>query len=275
MRYILILTLICVALSGCVGNSPTPTVTSIPATAFAPVPTSEFPTPTFDGTPIPEITQFQVSNYMPKRGDTVTLSWDVKDGRDLKIETYDLDYFPSAYSQLPDNVVEHLPATGTLDLTIPADYKGTGWQVYLTAANGDKWHTERRDLVLADVKQMVLLNIDSLYLTALTAKRGDSVTITWNTHVTTRVSRDGTMTFDQPLSGYENQLFLEFFPVYDVGITPDNPYQHIDNLPLSGSTSFTIPDYAPEYGRLMIDIGLNVDGQPNTYDVRSVELADS
>lgn len=274
MRYVWTLILAGLCLSACAGDKRA----TAAATAQMPVPTLSLdsPTPTFDGTPFPAITQFQVSNYMPDRGDTVTVSWDVKDAREVRIETYDLDYFPSHYSLPLDKVIEHLPAAGSIDLTIPANYQGTGWQIHLRAVNDDTHLvTDRRDLVFADVKQIVLLDIDNVFLTALAAKRGEHVTITWDTHVTTRVSRDGFMQFDQPLSGYEGKLYLDFFAVYDQGNTPEAPYQHFGDLPLSGSLAFTIGDYAPEYARVMINIGLNVDGQNNIYDVRSVELLPS
>lgn len=269
MYRLLLLILAWVGLSGCAEN------TAVTVTPPAPVPTLLDPTPTFDGTPFPEIMQFQVSSAMPKRGDTVTVSWDVQDGHDLKIETYDLDYFPRQSSPPPHNRFEGLAAAGSMELTIPDDYQGTGWQIYLLATTGDKGDSARFDLVFADVKQMVLLNVAALNLSAPSAHRGDTLTIAWKTDVTTRVSRDGVMHFDQPLAGYEDQLYLDFFAVYDQGDTPDTANHRISDLPLSGFLSFTIPDYPPEYARVMVNIGLNVDGQDHIYDIRSVELVPS
>jgi hypothetical protein len=275
MRYLFILILVLVTLSAC-AVTPPPTATPLPATLPPPPrPTLEFPTPTFDGTPFPHIDTFQVDNAMPKRGDTLTFTWSAQDAPALRIEIYDLDYFPSHFSRPPDQLFEHLEASGSMNITIPTGYMGTGWQVYLLANSGDKGDMKRIDLVFGDVNQGVRLNINSFSTGTEQAHRGETLTVQWDTSVTTRVSLNGVTSYDEPVMGYDDKLYLDIFAVYD-GISGFSPLsQRLDNLHSSGSISFTIPDYPPEFTRVMFNLGLKTGDQDIIFDIQSVELMPS
>lgn len=273
------LTLLCLAMAGC-GVPATPVVSptatrfginpNMPTTVL--LPTLEFPTPTFDGTPQPSI-NFQANVDMPRRGDTITVSWETNDATQVKIDIYDVDYFPRYGSNPPHTLFENLPPDGSLDIPIPADYAGGGWQIHLKADNGAKSNSQRVDLLFADVPQYIVLKVDDFNVSATSAKRGDTLSISWKTHPTVRLSRDGVVYFE-PVTGYDDRITLDIYPVYDGIAAESEPYAHFQDLQNTGSMTFALPDYKAVYTRVMFDLGMNMNtGGPNIYDIRSVELS--
>jgi hypothetical protein len=248
----------------------TPQPTPIPGT-------QPEPTATVDPN-APKITSFTATNYMPKRGETYTINWATSNADKVSIQIFDVDYFPRSY--MPAQVIHEfadLPAQGSLNLTIPADYGGAGWQVHLTASkNGNPpYDGKRLDFILSDMKQMILLNVRKFTVTPANARRGDTVTITWEGLATTRVSRNGVSSYDEPISGYENKVGLNLV-IFELprpdGPSPSNTLAYRD-LPLSGTITVVIPlEQPPELNHIQIELGMDVDGTYITYDIASVEL---
>jgi hypothetical protein len=248
----------------------TPQPTPIPGT-------QPQPTATVDPN-APKITSFTATNYMPKRGDTFTINWTTSSADKVSIQIFDVDYFPRSY--MPSQVIHEfadLPAQGSLNLTIPAAYGGAGWQVHLAASkNGNPpYDGKRLDFILSDIKQMILLNVRKFTVTPANPKRGDTLTITWEGLATTRVSRNGVSSYDEPISGYENKVgvtLLNFqFPMPDGG--SDSSMSAYRDLPLSGTLTVQIPvDQPPELNHIQIELGMDVDGTYITYDITSVDL---
>lgn len=274
------LILLCLALVGC-GVPTTPLISPTAPrldinpdmlTSF-PQPTLEFPTPIFDGTPQPSIINIQANVDMPKRGDTITISWETSDTAQVHIEIYDADYFPRFGSNPPHTLFENLPPDGSLDIPIPADYAGSGWQIHLKADNGAKSNSQRIDLLFADVPQSIWLKVDEFSLSADHARRGDALTVIWNTQPTTRVSRGG-IVYYEPVSGYDDRVVLHIFPVYDGSAVVSEPVACFRNLQNAGSMVYTLPDYAAVYTRVIVELGMEWGtGCSHVSDIRGVELS--
>ncbi|MFN8528872.1 MAG: hypothetical protein U0670_09700 [Anaerolineae bacterium] len=223
------------------------------------------------------ITGVGANAYQPRRGDSVRLSWTTQNADTVSLQIFDIDYFPHA--GLPSLVVfaqDNLPASGSLDIPISADYTGAGWQIYLTASRGGQppYDNARLDLVFADVLQPVLYQITQFSVTPPALRRGETLTITWAGSVTTRVSRAGVASYE-PITGYEGRVGLELdsfqFPLPNGA----GSFSRISlrDLPLSGTTSVVIPADTPlEYTRMDVHLGLVIDGVYNIFDLRSVEL---
>jgi hypothetical protein len=224
---------------------------------------------------VPEINAF-ATNYTPKRGDTVKVSWQAKDAAEVRIEAYDIDYFPRWYAPVKTLLrLDNLPLSGSQDITFPADYTGSGWMVHVIAIDEDRNSSDvhRLDFVFADVKQMVLLNVKTFAISPQPVKRGEKVTIIWETTITTRTSENGVQNFNKPISGYDDKLYLEITGVSPMAATPDSPFnQRFANLNKSGSFEVTIGDYDSLYHGFVVVLGMDVDSTPITYDNLFVEL---
>jgi hypothetical protein len=274
------LILLCLALVGC-GVPATPFMAPT-ATGFGispniptsvPLPTLEFPTPIFDATPQPSIINLQANVDMPKRGDTITVSWETSDATQVKIDIYDVDYFPGFGSNPPHTLFENLLPDGSLDIPIPVDYAGGGWQIHLKADNGAKSNSQRIDLLFADVPQYMVLKVDDFSVSVASAQHGDSLNIAWKTYPTARVSRGGVVYYE-PVTGYDDRITLDIYPVYDGIAGVSESWAHFQDLRNTGSMTFTLPDYEAVYTRVMFDLGMDMNtGGRNIYDIRSVELS--
>lgn len=227
-------------------------------------------------TMIPKIVTFTATNHLPKRGETITLDWHAENTESVRIEIYDINYFPRQWSPGPFLSYDDLPASGTLDLTIPADYQGSGWQVHAVAMHPDAEVNDvmRLDLVFADVEQPIMLNVDEFTVSAEPVQRGDTVVIEWDTHVTTRgIDENGRVTYALPLDEYEGTLWVNVVGVVVMGSTGESPYnQRFASLHKQGSLEIVIGDYACEIDGVVVQLGMNIHGQAVMFDNQFMAL---
>ncbi len=225
---------------------------------------------------IPKIVAFTATNHLPKRGETTTLDWHAENTESVRIEIYDINYFPRQWSPGPFLSYDDLPACGTLDLIIPADYQGSGWQIHAVAMHPDAEinDVQRLDFVFADVEQPILLNVDEFTVSTETVQRGDLVVIEWDTHVTTRgVDGNGRVTYAVPLDDYDATLWVRVFGVVVMGSTDGSPYdQQFDGLNAHDSLEVIIGDYADEITGIVVQLGMYVHGQAVIFDNQFMAL---
>lgn len=222
------------------------------------------------GAPRPVLTSVSASNYNPKRGETITVNWQTLNTTDVWIEVRDIDYFPRSYA--PSDPVyrfENLPVNGSVDLPIAPDYKGGGWQIHFTAGR-DGFHGydgKRLDLIFPDAPQPIWLRLNRFTVSANPIRLGDTVTVAWDGRVTTRTSIYGVVG-DKPLDGYDDKLVLDVTGIaMGEAMSPDTPLnQHFAGLYRSGSLQIVIPSYDPFYNGVLFVLGMDVDGQPITFD---------
>jgi hypothetical protein len=243
------------------GISPTPTATPAPGV------------PTTSGEP--EVTSFTATKYVLKRGETIRLAWQARNAVSMTIETYEIDYFPHYVARPPDNKFENLPLNGTLDVTVPASYRGGGWQIHLIAqSSGPPRYTKRLDVIFSDVEQPIILNARTFRVSTENVRRGDTLTVTWDMYTTMRTSINGVVNYQQPISGFEGKLWLDVRGVVVMGIAPDTPLnRRFTGLKLKGSLQITVPNFDAIYDGVWLELGMDVNGQPIAYQVQFVALS--
>jgi hypothetical protein len=225
----------------------------------------------------PTISAFSANGIAHKRGDTLTVSWNVQQAGAVRIEIFDIDFSPvGAPAIIPLQQFNALPLSGSQNIAIPADYPGSGWQVILVAigehSDGPS-NAQRIDVLFTDAKQPVMLQVKQFDIGSGTATRGETVTITWNITTLVRgIDAAGNIGW-VPTHDYENQLWMDFVGIADMAETPASPFDsRFEGLPLVGSMKIQVPNYDPLYTHLWSDIGLKVRGEFITYDARKVDL---
>ncbi len=241
--------------------SPAPTATPVPG-----VPTTSS---------APEVTSFTATKYVLKRGETIRLAWQARSAVSMTIETYDIDYFPRYMARPPENKFENLPLNGALDVTVPASYRGGGWQIHLIAqSSGPPRYTKRLDVIFSDVAQPIILNARTFSVSTGNVRRGDTLILTWDTYTTTRTSVNGVVNYRQPVSGFEGKLWLDVQGVVVGGSAAGTPLnQHFTGLKLKGTLQIKVPNFDAVYDGVWLQMGMDVDGQPITYQVQFVALS--
>jgi hypothetical protein len=241
-----------------------------------PRPTATIPTPT-PGGPRPQILTFQVDRIGLNRGETVTVSWQTRGASSASIEIYDIDYFPYHFSRPPTEHFQNLQPSGELRLGVPKDYPGNGYQIHLHAESnqpGSLPAIQRIDILFVDAPQPIRLNIGQFEITPQPIRRGSTANINWNTTVTRRGIDPAGKIGWVATHAYDHQIWLRLTAIYSEGNSPGNALNaRFDRQALSGLIQWVVPDFDPAFTNLWVEIGLNVDGQDITYDVRNYALA--
>ncbi|QSR74562.1 hypothetical protein, partial [Aeromonas jandaei] len=144
-------------------------------------------------------------------------------------------------------VVQLAPTAGADDVTLSASHRNV-----VFVASGGKWLADATQLPSGQTTYTVTdANWTSVIKLPTSPKEGDSVRVTNNASSTTRVAVDGSNGDGMPLNNGASQT-------YTYQVSPEGVlqwvigYQHIENLPGSSTSPFSLPSF--QRGRVYLDV---------------------